>query len=347
MRIVMTADTVGGVWTYALELADALAERGVEVALVTMGAPLRPGQRSELRASRVRRAYAADYALEWADDPWRDVELAGQWLLEIADDFQPDIVHLNGYVHAALPWKVPTVVVGHSCVLSWHRAVRGTDAGPQWRIYANAVRRGLRSASLLVAPTHAMLDELVRLYDPSCPRLVIPNGRSTSVRALAKESFVLAAGRMWDEAKNLPALGRVASRLEWPVAIAGPGAPLGILSRAALDDLLARASVFAAPARYEPFGLTPLEAALAGCALVLGDIPSLREVWDDGAWFVSPDDDEALEHALAALLSDDGRRRKLAERARRRAARYTPARMADGYLAAYERVGAADPVEAA
>ncbi len=31
------------------------------------------------------------------------------------------------------------------------------------------------------------------------------------------------------------------------------------------------------PARYEPFGLSVLEAALSGCALVLGDIPSLRE----------------------------------------------------------------------
>ena len=33
----MTADCVGGVWTYALDLADALAPHGVEVQLATMG----------------------------------------------------------------------------------------------------------------------------------------------------------------------------------------------------------------------------------------------------------------------------------------------------------------------
>ena len=44
----MTTDTVGGVWTYALELADALAERDVEVTLAVQGDPT-PGQRDELR----------------------------------------------------------------------------------------------------------------------------------------------------------------------------------------------------------------------------------------------------------------------------------------------------------
>jgi hypothetical protein len=38
-KVLMTADTVGGVWTYALELAAGLGEHGVEVAIATMGAP--------------------------------------------------------------------------------------------------------------------------------------------------------------------------------------------------------------------------------------------------------------------------------------------------------------------
>jgi hypothetical protein len=43
-RILMSADTVGGVWTYALELARGLLPYGVEVALATMGTPLTPEQ---------------------------------------------------------------------------------------------------------------------------------------------------------------------------------------------------------------------------------------------------------------------------------------------------------------
>jgi glycogen synthase len=58
-------------------------------------------------------------------------------------------------------------------------------------------------------------------------------------------------------------------------------------------DWYARASIYALPARYEPFGLSALEAALSGCALILGDIPSLREVWLEAAPYVSPDDESA------------------------------------------------------
>jgi glycosyltransferase involved in cell wall biosynthesis len=99
-----------------------------------------------------------------------------------------------------------------------------------------------------------------------------------------------------------------------------------------------RAPIYALPARYEPFGLSALEAGLAACALVLGDIPSLREVWDDAALFVPPGDAEALAAALNGLISDTPRRRALASRARLRALQFTPRRMATAYLQAYREV---------
>ena len=103
----------------------------------------------------------------------------------------------------------------------------------------------------------------------------------------------------------------------------------------ALIPWFARASIFVLPARYEPFGLSALEAALAGCALVLGDIPSLREIWRDAALFVAPDDAGALAEALQALIRDPARRSDLAARAHARGLLYSPRRMAEGYLAAY------------
>ena len=76
------------------------------------------------------------------------------------------------------------------------------------------------------------------------------------------------------------------------------------------------------------FGLSALEAALSGCALVLGDIPSLREVWGDAALFVAPDDTDALAQALQGLIDRPAYRRELADRATKRAGLYTPRRMA-------------------
>jgi glycogen synthase len=338
MRVLMTADTVGGIWTYALDLAAGLASHGVHVHVATMGRRPDPDQRTAA-ALVFEGLHESGYSLEWEDDPWEDVDRAGAWLIELADELRPDVVHLNGYVHAALPWPEPVVVAAHSDVLSWWRAVRRTSPPDSLGRYRERVEVGLRHADAVCAPTQAVLDDLAASYDFAAPCIVIPNGRAPATTAVAaKESVVVALGRFWDEAKNVAALQRVASRSPWPVVLAGPGTPLGRLSPQAAAELLARASIFAAPARYEPFGLAVLEAAQTGCALLLGDIPSLREVWRDAAVYAPPDDDEALLAALRDLCTSHRRRSELAASAERRAKEYTPAAMAAATRSLYALV---------
>jgi glycogen(starch) synthase len=79
-----------------------------------------------------------------------------------------------------------------------------------------------------------------------------------------------------------------------------------------------------------------VEAALAGCALVLGDIPSLREVWADAALFVPPDDHQSLADTLERVIRSNALREDLSRRAQLRARRYSPERMALGYIEAYK-----------
>jgi glycosyltransferase involved in cell wall biosynthesis len=110
---------------------------------------------------------------------------------------------------------------------------------------------------------------------------------------------------------------------------------LGRLSRQDLADWYSIASIYVLPARYEPFGLTVLEAALSGCALVLGDIASLRETWENAALFVDPEDPGQLEIATKTLISDATYRERMARRAKARALSYTPERMAEGYMDVY------------
>lgn len=351
-KVLMTADTVGGVWIYALELARGLSEQGIEVAIATMGAPLDVLQRE--MAGRIPRlkVFESNFKLEWMEDPWRDVERAGDWLLGLEARFAPDLIHLNGYAHGSLPWNAPKVVVGHSCVLSWWEAVKREPAPETWDRYAEEVRAGLAAADLVIAPSAAMMAALCRHYGP-LPRIkVVHNGRDVrQFRATAKENILFSAGRLWDEAKNLEALESVAPRLPWPVFVAGENHHpdggearphhtrlLGRLSQRALAAWLGRASIYVLPARYEPFGLSVLEAALSGCALVLGDIPSLRELWRNRAVFVPPDDPEALEDAIVRLIQDPDRRNALAAGARSRAIERTTERMVEGYLEAYAGV---------
>jgi glycogen(starch) synthase len=352
-RVLMTADAVGGVWTYALELAGALAPHGVRIDLAVMGPAPTERQLAEAAALPNVTLHRGDYRLEWMDDPWDDVGRAGTWLLDLARATAPDLVHLNGYAHGALPWTVPSVVIAHSCVPSWWRAVRGEDPPPEWDRYRQTVEAGIHAARVVVAPTRTMLDEVVRWYGAPDVSHVVPNGRTASAFPPGqKEPMVLSAGRLWDEAKNVASLARVAAGLSWMVLVAGDVAStdrrvpnevathdsvrwLGRLPQGDIAGWMARAAIYALPARYEPFGLSALEAALAGCALVLGDIPSLREVWGDSAIFVDPDSPAELEHVLHALTLDSPRRDACASACRARALTFTPERMASGYLAAY------------
>jgi glycogen synthase len=348
-RILMTADTVGGVWTYALELCLSLHPYGVEVILATMGPEPNPTQRRQAESLENVQLLTSRYQLEWMPDPWSDVNSAGAWLLDLETRFNPDVVHLNGYAHGALPWRAPLLVVGHSCVCSWWESVHREPAPALRDPYRHAIRAGLQQADLVVAPTNAMLQALVRHYGPLPRTQIIPNGRSLETPfAAAKEPIVLSAGRLWDQAKNVAALREIADDLPWPVCVAGATADdgslasnsnfryLGALPASEMALWFAHASIYALPARYEPFGLSALEAALCGCALVLGDIASLREVWGDTALFVDPDSPGDLRRALARLIGDPASRAQLARAAYHRASQFTPERMARSYLQAYQ-----------
>jgi glycosyltransferase involved in cell wall biosynthesis len=360
-HVLMTADTVGGVWTYAVDLARELRRRGVRTTLAAMGGRLRPDQRAATEVIPDLRVEERPYRLEWMDEPWEEVALAGEWLLDLEGRERPDVVHLNAYVHGSLPWRAPCIVVAHSCVVSWWSAVFG-DAPPEsYDRYRAEVSRGIRAADALVAPTRAMLDVLLASYGLSRRGDVIPNGADAARFApLEKEPYVLTAGRLWDRAKNLATLDAAAARLEWPVYAAGSETgpsgdsleplarvkTLGALPPEALRHWMARAALYASPAKYEPFGLSALEAALSGCALVLGDIPSLREIWQDAAIYVGPEDVDGLVSAIQRLSKDATFRLRMAAAARERGQHFPISDTAARYLRLYRSL-VADPLHPA
>jgi glycosyltransferase involved in cell wall biosynthesis len=356
----MTADCVGGVWTYALDLARGLAQQNVRVSLATMGTPPSEAQQQEAGNVSNLDLYASHYKLEWEPDPWADVNEAGAWLLQLERDLRPDIVHLNGYAHGNLPFTAPVLCVGHSCVLSWWEAVKGEPAPPECGEYRERVRAGLHGAGAIVAPTRAMANALTKHYGPflTGEPFVVPNGRDPAMFTPGKkEPFIFSAGRFWDEAKNLEMLRhatpdvRTASGERYRIGVAGALPDelkhadffpedldfqvLPWLAPCEIAQNLSHASVYVLPARYEPFGLSVLEAALSGCALVLGDIDSLRENWNGVALFVHPDDTKGLAETLSHLMSNNRICSRLGQAARERAQHFTVEAMATHYRTLY------------
>ncbi len=209
MKVLMTTDTVGGVWVYSLELCKALAQYDVQVHLVALGGWPSPAQ--QVQAEKIPNVtfYKSDFKLEWMKDPWEDVERSRKWINCIYQTVKPDVVHFNNYAHVEEEWAAPALTVFHSCVQTWWQAVKGIKAPHEWDHYSEIVQESLQASDIVIAPTKAILARAQDAHSFTSETKVIPNGRRLPSEATApKEEFILCMGRMWDEAKNLPLLSK-------------------------------------------------------------------------------------------------------------------------------------------
>lgn len=358
MHILVTADTVGGVWTYARELVTGLVGRGIKVTLVSFGDVPVPQQTQWMQGLHGLDYRPTAFRLEWMQDSEADLEASAAYLEEVVRETGPDLLHLNQFYYGALRCDVPRIVVAHSDVVSWWVAVRGQEPpdSPWIRWYRKIVARGVINATAVIANSWWMLDQIAQHYVKPDLASVVYNGRTPVLfdPHLEKEDLLVSVGRLWDAGKNAAMLLR--EELPLPVCIVGNdrhpeshGNPFhGIPHRPGvhfeppqneqqLSGLFARASIYAAPSRYEPFGLAPVEAALSRCAIVASDIPSFRELWNCAALYFRNDDALALKEAVTQLVRDRDLRRHYADLAYNHALdRFNSGRMIDNYLNFYQ-----------
>jgi glycogen synthase len=358
MHILVTADTVGGVWTYARELVTGLVRRGIKVTLVSFGDIPVPQQIQWMEGLENLEYRPTAFKLEWMQDSEADLAASAEYLEAIVRESQPDLLHLNQFYYGALRCDVPRIVVAHSDVVSWWVEVRGQEPpdSPWLRWYRDIVTRGLASATAVVAPSGWMLEQVSRYYITPTVGSVVYNGRTPTLfnPHITKDDLIVTVGRLWDNGKNASLL--LQQQMPAPVCIVGSdkhpesqgNAFSGSAIRAGvqfepqqderqLSQLFARTAIYAATPRYEPFGLAPVEAAFSRCALVASDIPTFRELWDGAAIFFRNNDAESLKDALAQLVNDRELRHHYANLAYNHARqRFYAARMVDDYLNLYK-----------
>lgn len=351
IRLLMTADAVGGVWTYALDLARALAPE-VRTMLVVLGPSPSPDQRLEAAAVAGLELVETGLPLDWTAPELADIREAGAIVRGLARGFRADLIHLNSPPLAYDGgFCAPVVGACHSCLATWWSEVREGPMPEDFRWRSAAVWQGLINCDVTVAPTAAFAAATARAYEVPRP-FVVHNGRTPAPPApRVRDGFVFTAGRLWDDGKNIGLLDAAAARLGETVFAAGPvegpngdrrtlahARPLGRISADSVRRWLGRTGVFASVPRYEPFGLAVLEAAQAGCPLVLSDIATLRELWEGAAVFVDVDDAAGLAAALERLLADPQEAARLGAAARQRAARYSVEAMAAGLSDIYRMI---------
>lgn len=349
LRIMLTTDAMGGVWTYSLDLAREMSRNGITTVLAVLGPPPNAAAREAALAIPGLELMVTNLPLDWMATRETEVLDTGADLARRARGQGCSLVQLHTPAFAAAnAFDMPVVSVHHSCLATWWRAVKTPeDAVPEdfhWR--SALVSRGMAASAEVVAPTTAHAHAIAEAYGLSSPPLVIRNGRAPAPERSKAEgeeppAFILSSGRLWDEGKNFSCLAKAAERLGTPVFAAGasegPGitaqdlAPLRLLGSLSEDEMRSwhsLAAVYVSMSLYEPFGLGVLEAAQAGCPLVLSDIPAHRELWSGAALFVPPREPETLAGTIETVVADQGLRERLGRRACYRAALYAASSMA-------------------
>lgn len=341
-RVLISTDAVGGVWQYTLELARAFARRRVEVEIAVLGPAVSAEQRRSIAALHGVRLHETGLPLDWTAKAASELDIASNTLAALAQQLNVDTVQLHTPALVAQSlWHAPVLAVLHSCVGTWWSAMRGDAVIPHdfiWRMAA--VRAGVQVASCVVTPTRALAEMVRSTYDLQRDIDVVFNGRAPAsfpqMEPVTRQG-VLAAGRLWDEAKDMVLLDNAAKMMPAvPVAAAGAvhgpnGATvrletmqrLGTLDEQGIAEAMGKARIFASPARYEPFGLAVLEAAQASLPLVLADIPTFRELWEGAAVFLPAGNATVWAEALSDLHGQPEACRRWGMKARARATTYS------------------------
>src|ERR1043166_2419847 len=212
MHILVTADTLGGVWTYTRELVTGLALGRDRVTLVSFGDIPTDAQTRWMQNLPNLDYRPTAFKLEWMLDSEADMEASSRDLEAVIAESKPDLLHFSQFYYGTLNCDVPRVVVAHSDVVSWSMAVhRKSPPETAWlRWYRQVVVRGLHAATTVVAPSRWMLDQIELHYGKLASASVIHNGRTQTLfnPHISKQENIVTMGRLWDSGKNVSLLLR-------------------------------------------------------------------------------------------------------------------------------------------
>ena len=359
---------LGGAERQLASVAPLLVRRGVRPVVVTRAMAGRPSE-DEVDGIRVIRVPVP--GPKWLRSALF-VHRAGRVLAEL----RPDVVH-------AFDTLSPSVVaLRHRRRFATPVAVKLLRSGPLGDLHrlrdrpaGDARRRRLLAEVDAFVSISADLDaELDELGVPADRRVRIPNGvdarrfHPRRARAaggyggtaivtgrLAPEKRVAELARRWERVVEAAPHARLLVVGEGPqraaVEEAAGTSPVELLGlREDVPRLLRSADVYVSVSAAEGLSNSLLEAMATGLACVVTDVGGVRDVVADGidGVVVAPDDLDGAADAVAALLADPTRRRRMGVAARAKVReQYSLAVTADRLAALYRRLAGSDALAGA
>ena len=146
-RVLLSTDAVGGVWSYTIDLARGLADRGVERVMAVLGPPPTAGKVAASQGN-IRLAHGRDRLAARLDGA-----NAGRDLVRSGGTGSPSLerraliacICIRHRSARGRDVRVPVVAVAHSCVATWWRAVRRGPLPADFRWRPDPCERACRA----------------------------------------------------------------------------------------------------------------------------------------------------------------------------------------------------------
>lgn len=282
---------------------------------------------------------------------------------------KPTIFHSTYYTLPPIA-STRSVVTVHDFIDEKFAAIR-----PCGEHFLAIKRQVIESADAIVAVSHAMMNQIETYYRPRAEiRTVIHHAVDHPFSSQASDDAVAAFRKRYALSRPfwlyvgqrgtykcfdtlLDAWTRTARQMETDLVVVGgqrnaAGQYSDVLTRTQLadrfyaisdiDDLSLAAAYTAAEAMIYPsieegFGIPLLEAMGCGTAVIASDIPVFREVAGDAAEFFSPQNTEAMIHAMTRI-KDVSRRLELIRQGIARVQTYSWDRSAQMLIDVYRQV---------
>jgi len=243
--------------------------------------------------------------------------------------------------------------------------ISGDYSTPDFRARFTAqARQAAERSDLIITVSAFTARQLVELLHVDASRIrVIPHGARPApspARAIPREPVILSVGAI-QRRKNIVRLVEAFEHTgtEWKLLLAGSfgfGSEeaierialsprkqdiqvLGYVSDSQLEELYARASIFAFPSLDEGFGMPILDAMARGVPVVTSNVSAMPEVAGNAALLVDPRDVLSIADGLCRLAESSQLRGTLVEAGLARAREFTWEQAVDATWRVYRELG--------
>ena len=119
MRVLLTSDTIGGVWSFTQELAKGVLVAGHHVALISFGALPSSAQSAEMHALEdtfqgTFRYIPSTAPLEWMQQNVLTWPEGRRVIEQVIEEFMPDLLHSSQFCFGSLNTTIPILITAHS-----------------------------------------------------------------------------------------------------------------------------------------------------------------------------------------------------------------------------------------